>query len=204
MLRQDKVIIAQRRIPDETTETTQVKALLDGVDLRNAVVTADAANAQRETAHYIAAPEEDGGRDSDYFLLVKGNQPSLQKAIFAAIQENGPRAPDRSELDHGHGRIIRRSVWVTDAAVIDFPRASQVARIRRDRYDLDGTLISKEIVHAVTSPPAKRATPRGVVVDLYVVSGAAMTFAFDFRRATGGLPATWTWPAAVSRSFPLP
>lgn len=35
---------------------------------------------------------------------------------------------------------------------------SQVARIRRDRYDLDGTLISKEIVHAVTSLKEDRAT----------------------------------------------
>jgi hypothetical protein len=99
---------------DETTETTEVNALLDGVDLRNAVVTADAANSQRETARYIAAPEEDGGRDSDYFLFVKGNQPSMQKAIFGAIQEKaprprlqraGPRArPDHPPLHLGHRR----------------------------------------------------------------------------------------------------
>jgi hypothetical protein len=30
-------------------------------------------------------------------------------------------------------------------------KATRAARIRRDGYDLDGTLISKEIVHAVTS-----------------------------------------------------
>ena len=47
MLQEEKVMIAQHRIPDETTETTQVKALLDIVDLGNAVVTADAAHAQR-------------------------------------------------------------------------------------------------------------------------------------------------------------
>jgi hypothetical protein len=70
MLHEEKVVIAQHRIPDETTETTQVKALLEPVNLDNAVVTADAAHAQRETAQYIAGPEEDGGRDSDYFLLT--------------------------------------------------------------------------------------------------------------------------------------
>ena len=43
MLHEEKVMIAQHRIPDETTETTQVKELLDSVDLENAVVTADAA-----------------------------------------------------------------------------------------------------------------------------------------------------------------
>ena len=60
------VIIAQTRIPDETNETTQVKALLDHVDLTGAVVTADAAHASRETAQYIA-----GQRGADYLLTAR-------------------------------------------------------------------------------------------------------------------------------------
>jgi hypothetical protein len=158
MLHENKVIIAQHRIPDQTTETTQVKTLLAAVDLDSAVVTADAAHAQRETAEYIAGKKEDGNRGSDYFLFIKANQPSLQRAAFDAIQEDGPRDPDYTELDYGHGRIIRRSMWVTAAENIDFPHVTRVARIRRDRYDLDGTLISKEIVHAVTSLDADRAS----------------------------------------------
>ena len=43
MLHDEKVMTAQHRIPDETTETTQVRELLEPVDLENAVVTADAA-----------------------------------------------------------------------------------------------------------------------------------------------------------------
>ena len=77
MLHEEKVMIAQHRIPDETTETTQVRELLEHVDLAGAVVTADAVNAQRDTAGYIAGPAEDGGRASAYFLLVKSNQPKL-------------------------------------------------------------------------------------------------------------------------------
>jgi hypothetical protein len=42
------------RLGNSKVETTQVKALLDAVDLDNAVVTADAVHAQRETAEYIA------------------------------------------------------------------------------------------------------------------------------------------------------
>jgi len=42
MLHEEKVMIAQHRIPDETTETTEVKEVLEPVDLENAVVTADA------------------------------------------------------------------------------------------------------------------------------------------------------------------
>jgi len=159
MLHQEKIVIAQHRIPDETTETTQVKELLEPVNLDGAVVTADAAHAQRETAAYIAGSTQDGNRGSDYFLFVKANQPSLQKAIFDAIQHDGPREADHAELDYGHGRIIRRSIWVADASGIDFPHATRIVRIRRDRYDITGSLISKEIVHAVTSLDAGQASP---------------------------------------------
>ena len=158
MLHEEKVIIAQHRIPDDTTEVTQVRELLESVDLKNAVVTADAAHACRETAEYIAGKKEDGNRDSDYFLFVKGNQPGLQRAAFDAIQQDFPRDPDHTELDRGHGRVIRRSIWVADAGDIDFPHVTRVARIRRDGYDTDGQLISKEIVHAVTSLHAGQAS----------------------------------------------
>jgi predicted transposase YbfD/YdcC len=158
MLHEERAVIAQHRIPDETTETTQVKELLEHVDLRGAVVTADAAHCQHDTAEHIAGKEEDGGRDSAYFLFVKGSQPKLQRAVFDAIQQDCPRDPDYSELDVSHGRIIRRSIWVTDAGEISFPHVSRVARIRRDGYDASGAQVSKEIVHAVTSLDEDQAT----------------------------------------------
>ena len=46
--------------------------------------------------------------------------------------------------------------------VVDFPHVSRVARIRRDGYDADGQLISKEIVHAVTSLDAQQASAAGL------------------------------------------
>jgi len=163
MLHEQKAVIGQVRVPDGTTETTQVKALLASVDLESAVVTADAAHSSAETAQYIAGKEEDGGRGADYFLYVKGNSPSLQRACFDAIQASGPgRAPDHAELDCSHGRAVRRSIWVADAGHIDFPQAKRIARIRRDRYDADGALVSKEIVHAVTSLDAKKASPEAL------------------------------------------
>ena len=158
MLHQEKAVIGQVRVPDDTTEATQVKALLDTADLNNAVVTADAAHSSAQTARYIAGKAEDGGRESDYFLYVKGNTPSLQRAAFDAVQASGEgRTPDHTELDRSHGRVTRRSIWVADASGINFPHVTRVARIRRDGYDADGALITKEIVHAVTSLDAKKA-----------------------------------------------
>lgn len=153
MLHQDKVVIAQHRIPDDTNEITQVKELLDPVDLESTVVTADAAHAQRETAEYIA-----GDRKADYLLTVKGNQPGLQRAIYDKIAAGCGTIPDHVSVDYGHGRIVRRSIWITDAGGIGFPHAAQVMRIRRDTYDLTGTALAKEIVHGITSLDTARGT----------------------------------------------
>ena len=155
-------MIAQHRIPDETTETTQVRELLEPVDLDNAVITADAAHAHRETAEYIAGRKDDGNREPDYFLFVTANQPSPQHAIYDAAQHDGPHEPDHTEMDYRHGRIIRRSIRVTEAGNPDFPHAARVTRIRRDSHDshdITGTLTSKETVHAVTSLDQDRASP---------------------------------------------
>jgi hypothetical protein len=122
------------------------------VDLTRAVVTADAAHAQHDTAECIA-----GERGSDYLLTVKGSQPGLQRAIYGEVSAASGTAPDHATLDYGHGRILRRSIWVTDADGIDFPHAAQVMRIRRDTYDLSGAAIIKEIVHGITSLNATRA-----------------------------------------------
>ncbi len=43
-------MIAQRNVEHKTNEITQVKPLLDPLDLTGAVVTLDAMHAQRETA----------------------------------------------------------------------------------------------------------------------------------------------------------
>jgi hypothetical protein len=93
MLHEEKVMIAQHRIPDETTETTQVRELLDRVDLDNAVVTGDAAHAQHETAAYIAGRKEDGNRGSDYFLFAQ-RQPALAAARH--LRRDPGRRPARA------------------------------------------------------------------------------------------------------------
>jgi hypothetical protein len=98
MLHEEKVIIGRHRIPDETTETTQVRELPENADPGGAVVTADAVNAQRDTADCIPGPEEEGGRDSAYFLFVKGSQPKLQRDTAygedanTGYAGNGPQA----------------------------------------------------------------------------------------------------------------
>ncbi len=144
MLHNHAVVIAQLRVPDDTTEVTQVEPLLDPVDLTGAVVTGDAAHTQTHTAAYLCR------READYVFTLKGNQPSLLDNVMAKLAATND--PDHHlDIDHSRGRIVHRQIWATDAAGIDFPGAAQVFRIRRDVFDPCGQRISKEIVHGITS-----------------------------------------------------
>jgi len=82
--------------------------VLDTVpDLRDVVVTADALHCQRAHADYLHA------RGGHYLFTVKGNQPTLRRALTRLpwAQVSGTR--DRQV---GHGRVETRTIRVIDLA----------------------------------------------------------------------------------------
>lgn len=83
------VVIAQTAVESKTNEITKVKPVLEGLDIKGAVVTADALLTQREIARHIV---ED--KNADYVFTVKDNQPTLRKDIselFASKKEDAER-----------------------------------------------------------------------------------------------------------------
>ena len=162
MLHDQAVVIAQLLIPDGTNEITCVKALLDPVAIGEVVVTADAAHAQTKTAEYLT------GRDADYVLTVKGNRKALLTQVKAILGQAGLDDLDGVDGachvadDAGHGRRVRRAIWLAPAGGVDFPGAEQVFRIRREVRNCSGQLVSKEIVHGVTSLSAEEAGAEAV------------------------------------------
>jgi predicted transposase YbfD/YdcC len=157
LLHEEAIVIAQHRIPAGTNEITQVKDLLAEIDLREVVVTGDAAHAQQATAAHITT--ERGG---NYALTVKGNHPRLLTRIVAALPPAVLAHADHVEEDRSKGRIVRRAIWVVPAGEVAFPGAAQVFRIRRDTFDHMGNRLSKEVVHGVTSLAADQATPQAL------------------------------------------
>jgi predicted transposase YbfD/YdcC len=149
MIHHEGVTVAQVRVPPETNEITQVKALLDPVAARDGdrvVVTMDAAHTQRETASYLAET-----RGFDYIMNTKGNQSTLLKAVFDKASALVQNTADHIISERAHGRINQWETWITSAAGIDFPHAQQVGCIRRDVFALDGIRTSREYAWIVTS-----------------------------------------------------
>ena len=116
---------AERETDQDPATTTQVKALLGTIDLTGAVVTADS-HASRETAAHIA-----GQRGRGLPADRQGQHAGTPRAIFDKIQsECDAAAPDHTDTDRSHGRIVRRSVWAAAGEGIGFrtqPRSSASA-----------------------------------------------------------------------------
>ncbi len=85
VLHGDGVVIAQTRVPDKTNEIKSVEPLLDGRDIRGAVVTGDAMFTQKDIANYIVEEKK-----ADYLLTVKDNQPTLRDDIESLHLEAFP------------------------------------------------------------------------------------------------------------------
>jgi predicted transposase YbfD/YdcC len=156
MIHHDGVTIAQVRVPPDTNEITQVKALLDPIEARDGqdvVVTMDAAHTQRDTASYLAET-----RGFDYIMNTKGNQPTLLQTVFKKASPLIKNTPDHIAKERAHGRINQWKTWTTDADGIDFPHAQQIGCIRRDVFALDGIRTSREYAWIITSLPAEKTT----------------------------------------------
>jgi predicted transposase YbfD/YdcC len=143
----DAVVVGQIAVPEETTETTQVRALLGPMDITGALVSADAAHTCTETARYLV---ED--KNADYLLTIKGNRSSLHATAIATSRTLITAQPDHVTEQRGHGRINRWTTWATDTSQeLDLPYAARLAIIRRDVADLAGRPLSKQIAFVVTS-----------------------------------------------------
>lgn len=110
------VCLSSTRIDEKTNEIPEMQAVLKGLDCRKCIVTADAMNAQKETARVIV--QEAHG---DYCLALKGNQKQAYEEIrnyFVCkdLLENIGRKAEQyqSETEESTYAITIREYFITD------------------------------------------------------------------------------------------
>jgi predicted transposase YbfD/YdcC len=107
---ENNLILGQVAVAEGSHEIAAIPELLAVLDLRGALVTVDAAGCQTDILGQIRAQ---GG---DYLAAVKGNQPTLQRAVHAAFDRAaaadfaGCRMAET--VEDGHGRHEERYVTV--------------------------------------------------------------------------------------------
>ena len=116
------VALGQVKTAEKSNEITAIPELLDALLLKGCVVTIDAMGCQKDIAAKVV------GREADYVLMVKNNQPTLAAALegfFEAAERGGwgGVAHTRAEwVEKGHGRIeTRRCVATEDLGCLGNP-----------------------------------------------------------------------------------
>lgn len=146
-------VLAQRDVAHKTNEITQVKPLLDPLELTGWAITLDALHAQRETARYLV---EDKGA-AYVFTAIKDNQPTLFAHLDALPWTTVPIG--HTMEDRGHGRTEKRTIQVLPAPDEIFPYAQQAFLVERYVHDLSGAPISAIAALGITALSTQQADP---------------------------------------------
>lgn len=133
----------------DRNETKAALQLIELLQLKECVVTADAAHGHRAMAEAIVA------RGGDYVLAVKGNQEALLADAVAAVTAAGNRAPRFSTKEEAHGRKEQRTAVVVPAENLstkhNFPGLKAVACVVSRRGSNDP--IARYFLLSKTFPP---------------------------------------------------
>jgi len=160
----NQAVLGQVKVDDKSNEVTAIPALLDSLDIRNALITIDAAGTQTDIAEKIV------NKGGDYLLALKANQPTLHAAVTSYFDERCERdiLDTHATHDKGHGREETRRAWVSITAIgIDpaerWKGLSTVIRVESTRivrgstsietrhYISSRNLTAKQALHAVRS-----------------------------------------------------
>jgi predicted transposase YbfD/YdcC len=151
----ENLVLSQAEVVDGD-ELAAFPVVLDTLpDLRESVVTADALHCQRNHADYLHR------RGAHYLFTVKGNQPTLRRALTRLPWAHAPGLLDRQV---GHGRTESRSIKVIDLDATPqaalFPQGARAIKVVRRRRLPGRRKPSVETVYAITSLGHRDADPR--------------------------------------------
>jgi predicted transposase YbfD/YdcC len=147
------VVLAQESIHEKTNEIPVMRDILEEIDIRDKIVTADAMHCQRETCAKIT----DDAHGGDYVIGLKENQKTLHDdvALFFNDAINGDSIETHSEAESNGGRLERRICRSTDEVGFlsehNWPGLKSIFEVRRIISNKNGTLKSDETSYYISS-----------------------------------------------------
>ena len=111
---QSQLVLGQVSTDEKSNEITAVPQLLDALDMKGCIVTADAMSCQKGITAKLAEKE------ADCVLGLKDNQPNLKKDVKEFFEDalmypkKFPEVQHFHTADKGHGRIEVRDYYLTD------------------------------------------------------------------------------------------
>jgi predicted transposase YbfD/YdcC len=110
---QSQLVLGQIATEEKSNEITAVPKLLECLDIKGCIVTADAMSCQKEITKTAV------NKGADYAIGLKDNQPNLRRDTAAyfldalADPKNYPEIQSTETKEKGHGRIESRKYYLT-------------------------------------------------------------------------------------------
>ncbi|WP_409473961.1 ISAs1 family transposase [Streptomyces sp. HC307] len=136
--------ISQRQIAAKSNEIPAFAPLLEPLDLRGHVITADALHTQTGHAEQITA------QGAHYILVVKGNQKKLRRQLRHLPWREVPLQHRTRDQRHGRREIRRLKVCTVQPGLL-FPHAVQAIEVKRRRTNRRTGKTTIKTIYAVTS-----------------------------------------------------
>ncbi len=100
------LVLGQPAVEDKSNEITATPKLLEMLDLKDCIVTADALNCQKTIVAKMLEEK------ADYVLAIKGNHPKAHEEIKLFMDDVADRSPAGYETaEKAHGRLEIRKYW---------------------------------------------------------------------------------------------
>jgi len=115
---EQRLVLAQMKVEDKSNEITAIPALLELLDITDAIITIDAIGTQTEIAKQIIH------KKADYVLALKANHPTLYSQVKewfeTSLADNflGIDVSYDKRIEKGHHRTEIRQVWTVRVAAI--------------------------------------------------------------------------------------
>jgi predicted transposase YbfD/YdcC len=106
-VRENRITLGKIKTDEKSNEITAVPELLEMLDLKDAIVTADAMSCQTKIAARITEKE------ADYVISLKGNQSTLLGDVKLFFEDFTNECTHSRTLEKGHGRIEKREYFLS-------------------------------------------------------------------------------------------
>ena len=99
---ENQITLGELAAEEKSNEITAVPELLESLDIKDSIITADAMSCQKEIVKTITR------KKADYVITLKRNQPGLLENVALYFDNFEKELPLLSATEKGHGRIEKR------------------------------------------------------------------------------------------------
>lgn len=129
---EQRLVLGQQRVEGKSNEKTAIPELLDGLELKGAVVSIDAMACHSTIAEKVTR----GG--GDYLLALKKNNKDLYGQVSEHMLQQREQLPKDEWVDFGSGRVERRVCYVCEELTLldgldGWPAISRVVMVVASR-----------------------------------------------------------------------